>query len=1024
MLTLRSRFGAPFRRLSALFALAMAAVPAAMHAQTAAPTGLVISQVYGGGGNSGATYTNDFIEIFNPTGAPQNLAGYSVQYASSSGSSYQVTPLTNVTLQPGQFYLVQESQGAAGTTSLPTPDVSGTIALSATAGKIALVSSTTALNTSCPTSAANVVDFVGFGGANCFLGTAPAPGPSNTLADLRTSLCVNGHSNSTEFLTGTPNPRNTAIAAAPCAAPGSTISASGSANPATANAGSSTLLTVAVTPATNPPSTGLQVTADLSAVGGYSSQPFYDDGTHGDVTANDSVYSYSLTLGSSVSGSFTLGAHVQDAQARTANTNIALTVQIPPSTVSIRAIQAAKPSPYVGQTVTTSGIVVGVRSAGFYLEAKDADTNPTTPEGIYVYTGSAAKPSFLAVGAEVQVSGKLSTYPTDSLTPSTELGAPLTFALLSSNNPLPTPVKITAAQDSPSGGIYQFTKYEGMRVAIDSVTTTSGTDASLNENTETQTSNGLFFGVVTGVPRPFREPGISVTDTLYGPVPSTIPVFDSNPELLEFNASALGGPTIDLTSNTVLTNVVGVMDFSYGNPEIDIDATIRPSASGGLTPTPLPLRSAAEFTVASFNMERFYNDVADQDNPSSSAVVVTTEAYQRRLNKASLAIRTILNNPDIVGAQEIENLAVLTDLANKVNADTVTAGGTDPQYKPYLFLANDISAINTGFLVKSTTVDTLKVEQAGLNTTFTNAGGQQAILNDRTPLVLHAGIKRAGGSDYPVTVIDVHQRSLINVDDPTSTGQTVRLKREAQAEFLASLIQGYQAAGEHVITVGDFNSFQFSDGFVDAIGVTKGNPVPASQVIQPPTANLVSPNLIDLDTLLPADQQQSYVEDGSAQVLDHVLITQDLLSTFDHLYFAHIDADFPLVDENNANLPLRISDHDPALAYFSVPAVSGSVSLQTTATLSKSGSDYVETVTILNKGTGTAPHVTITSATLGSATGATLPAVLGDIAPNATATVTFTFPASAGPDHTASVERVSGTYTGGTFATSLRAVLP
>lgn len=290
--------------------------------------------------------------------------------------------------------------------------------------------------------------------------------------------------------------------------------------------------------------------------------------------------------------------------------------------------------------------------------------------------------------------------------------------------------------------------------------------------------------------------------------------------------------------------------------------------------------------------------------------------------------------------------------------------------------------------------------------------------------MLHAGIKRAGGPDYPVAVIDVHQRSLINVNDPTSTGKTVRLKREAQAEFLASLIQGYQKAGEHVISVVEFNAFQFSDGFVDAIGVTKGNPVAADQVIQPPTANLVSPNLTDLVTLLPADQQQSYVETGSAQVLDHVLVTQDLLATYDHLNFAHIDADFPLVDENVATLPLRISDHDPAVAYFTAPAVSGAVQLVTTVSLMKSANGYTEMLTVTNGGKGTAPHVTLFSATLGAASGATLPADLGDLAAGAAATVTLSFPASSGAEHTGAVERLSGTYTGGTFSAAQRTVLP
>ncbi len=331
---------------------------------------------------------------------------------------------------------------------------------------------------------------------------------------------------------------------------------------------------------------------------------------------------------------------------------------------------------------------------------------------------------------------------------------------------------------------------------------------------------------------------------------------------------------INVTSNTTVTGIVGVMDFSFGSPELLLDAATPPTVTGLMTAQPVPVQTANEFTVASFNMERFYNDQADADNPGSTAVMVTPAAYQRRLAKASLAIRTVLNSPDIIGTQEIENPAVLTDLAAKISTDAIAAGQADPMYVPYLFLANDGTAINTGFLVKSTRVNTVSVEQMGLTTTFTNSTGTQAILNDRTPLVLHAGIKRAGGPDYPVTVISVHQRSLIDVDDPTNTGKTVRLKREAQAEYLAKLIQGYQAAGEHVMTVGDYNSFEFSDGFVDTIGVTQGTPVPATQVVTPPVAGLANPPLVDLVTLLPAEQRQSYVEIGSAQVLDHVVVTE------------------------------------------------------------------------------------------------------------------------------------------------------
>ena len=76
---------------------------------------VVISQVYGGGGNTGSFYKNDFIEIFNRGAASVSLNGYSVQYASATGSSWQVTNLTNVSLSPGQYYLIQEAVGAGGT---------------------------------------------------------------------------------------------------------------------------------------------------------------------------------------------------------------------------------------------------------------------------------------------------------------------------------------------------------------------------------------------------------------------------------------------------------------------------------------------------------------------------------------------------------------------------------------------------------------------------------------------------------------------------------------------------------------------------------------------------------------------------------------------------------------------------------------------------------------------------------------------------------------------------------------------
>lgn len=179
---------------------------------TSAPS-VVISQIYGGGGNSGATYTNDFIELFNPGAQAVSLAGWSVQYASAAGTTWQVTALTG-TIQPGQYYLVQESQGTGGTTPLPTPNATGSIAMAAGAGKVSLAATTTALTGTCPT---GTVDQVSFGttATNCGSGTTPTL--TNTTAALRgESGCKYTGDLSADFATGAPTPRNSSSPTHPC----------------------------------------------------------------------------------------------------------------------------------------------------------------------------------------------------------------------------------------------------------------------------------------------------------------------------------------------------------------------------------------------------------------------------------------------------------------------------------------------------------------------------------------------------------------------------------------------------------------------------------------------------------------------------------------------------------------------------------------------------------------------------------------------------------------------------------------
>jgi predicted extracellular nuclease len=188
---------------------------------------VVISQVYGGGGNSGAPLQNDFVELFNAGDANATLTGLSIQYASATGtgnfgaSSGLLVALTG-TLAPGQYYLVQLGGGANGV-ALPTPDATGTINASASAGKFALVNGTAGLGCnggSTPCSAeqvALILDLVGYGNANFFEGSAAAPTLSNTTAALRgANGCTDSDNNGADFAAGTPSPRNSASPLAPC----------------------------------------------------------------------------------------------------------------------------------------------------------------------------------------------------------------------------------------------------------------------------------------------------------------------------------------------------------------------------------------------------------------------------------------------------------------------------------------------------------------------------------------------------------------------------------------------------------------------------------------------------------------------------------------------------------------------------------------------------------------------------------------------------------------------------------------
>jgi hypothetical protein len=206
--------------------LALAALGAALlFAPAAAPAGtptIVVAEVFAGGGNSGAPYANDYVELFNRSSSTVNLSGWTLQYASASSTAWDVTPLSG-TLGAGDVFLVKLASNGAVGAALPAADATGTTNLAASGGKLAVVSTATALTcgaTAGSCTASSIADLVGYGTATDYEGQA-APAATNTLALVRAGGgCTDSDDNAADFATGTPSPRNAAGPESPCGTTG------------------------------------------------------------------------------------------------------------------------------------------------------------------------------------------------------------------------------------------------------------------------------------------------------------------------------------------------------------------------------------------------------------------------------------------------------------------------------------------------------------------------------------------------------------------------------------------------------------------------------------------------------------------------------------------------------------------------------------------------------------------------------------------------------------------------------------
>ncbi|MFV2072942.1 MAG: endonuclease/exonuclease/phosphatase family protein [Thermoanaerobaculales bacterium] len=532
-------------------------------------------------------------------------------------------------------------------------------------------------------------------------------------------------------------------------------------------------------------------------------------------------------------------------------------------------------SPIEGQQVTTQGnVVTAVGEDLFFIQTPDArsDGDPWTSDGIVVDLGRAPD---VVLGDLVDVSGSVREWYNQ-----TEIAGGPTVTVVSSAHQLPTPVEFGPSVPSPfqPWPETELERFEGMLVRVEGATVSAPTDR---------------FGeacVVAAPWRLFREPGI-----VYPGLPN-LAVWDGNPEAFELDPLGLGGDPVELAAGSIV-RAEGVLAFAYGAYQLwptSLELISEPDLPGAAR-----LRRFDEAVVATQNLFRL--------GESGGAV-----PYATRLQKLSIQVREVLRAPDVLAVQEVMDLETLQELADRIATD-------DPSlaYTPFLEEGNDFGGIDVGFLVRDT-VRVVDTEQVGKDVRFSWDGSR---LHDRPPLVMVAELP-GFSAPYTVTLVVVHLRSLGGIDDPDD-GERVRRKRFEQSVWLSEWIQDRQTAdpGEQLIVLGDFNAFEFSDGYVDVVGQITGQADLDGALL--PATDEVAPELTDWVLALPRQERYSYVYRCSAQVLDHILTSRSATPWVRSVAHPRGNADAPVGLADDPSTAARSSDHDGLLVFLGPRTRSG-----------------------------------------------------------------------------------------------------
>lgn len=551
----------------------------------------------------------------------------------------------------------------------------------------------------------------------------------------------------------------------------------------------------------------------------------------------------------------------------------------PPVIVQIYEIQGSgEASPNVNSVVTTEGIVTAVIDGGFFIQTATAnsDNDANTSDGIQVVSATS-----VAVGDAVTVTGTV-----EEFFGLTRLNSVSSVTIDSNGNAVPAAVLFDATTPSTMAMTpHDLERFEGMLVRAENAMASGGTDR-FGDTGVTLTGN-----------RAIRETGIEF------PGLNGLPVWDGNPEMFEINADGAGLANTPIFGGQMIDVAQGPLTYSFGDYQV-LPTTLTLGATPNL-PAMVRTRNAGEFTIATQNVLRLYDTV---DDPATDDEVFTQQQLDDKLAKLALQIVEVMDVPDVLCLQEVENLTVLNLLAAAVDAELANRGRGASTYAGYLESGNDPGGINVGFLVRDTvTVDS--VTQINPNGTFTFEGNERT-LHDRPPLLLRGSYSNSGAT-LDFAAIGVHNRSLGSID----TSDFAREKRLAQATDIANEVQALQTNEPELkfAVLGDFNGFEFTDGYVDVLGVITGDLDPAGALL--PGTDVVDPNLINQTETVAAGERYSFNNDGNLQALDHILTNAAFADNLRGLEYARGNADAPNSFADDNSTALRAADHDGLVLY-------------------------------------------------------------------------------------------------------------